>query len=122
MAKILAELKRRNVFKVATIYVVASWLILQVATVVFPVFEIPNWASRLVVILLALGFPIALVVAWAVDLTPEGIKWESEVGEKHVHTHAWDWILAVLLVVGLGVEPVGGRGGAISQEMAKRGH
>lgn len=103
MAKILAELKRRNVFKVATIYVVASWLILQVATVVFPVFEIPNWASRLVVILLALGFPLALVAAWAVDLTPEGIKWESEVGEKHVHTHAWDWILAVLLVVAIGL-------------------
>ena len=103
MAKILAELKRRNVFKVATIYVVASWLILQVATVVFPVFEIPNWASRLVVILLALGFPVALVIAWAVDLTPEGIKWESEVGEKHVHTHAWDWILAVLLIVAIGL-------------------
>ena len=49
MANLIAELKQRNVFKVATIYVVVSWLILQVATIVFPVFEIPNWASRLVV-------------------------------------------------------------------------
>jgi len=103
MAKILAELKRRNVFKVSTIYVVVSWLILQVVTVVFPVFDIPDWASRLVVILLALGFPVALVMAWAFDLTPDGIKWQSEVGEHHVHTHAWDWILAVLLVVAIGL-------------------
>ena len=103
MTNVLAELKRRNVFKVATIYVVVSWLILQVATVVFPVFEIPNWASRLVVILLGLGFPIAVLLAWAFDLTPEGITWQSDVGEQHVHTHAWDWILAALLVVAIGL-------------------
>ena len=103
MTNILAELKRRNVFKVATIYVVVSWLILQVATVVFPVFEIPNWASRLVVILLGLGFPLAILLAWAFDLTPEGITWQSDVGEQHVHTHAWDWILAALLVVAIGL-------------------
>ena len=103
MTNVLAELKRRNVFKVATIYVVVSWLILQVATVVFPVFEIPDWASRLVVILLGLGFPVALILAWAFDLTPEGITWQSDVGEHHVHTHAWDWILAALLVVAIGL-------------------
>jgi len=103
MINLLAELKKRNVFKVATIYVVVSWLVLQVATVVFPVFDIPMWASRLVVILLAIGFPIALVMAWAFDLTPEGIEWQSSVGEKHVHTHAWDWVLAVLLVVAIGL-------------------
>ncbi|MDH3620171.1 MAG: tetratricopeptide repeat protein [Gammaproteobacteria bacterium] len=103
MANLIAELKQRNVFKVATIYVVVSWLILQVVSVVFPVFEIPNWASRLVVLLLGLGFPVALVLAWAFDLTPEGIKWQSKVGEHHVHTHAWDWILAVLLVVAIGL-------------------
>lgn len=103
MSNFLVELKRRNVFKVATIYVVVSWLLLQVATVVFPVFDIPMWASRLVVILLAIGFPIALIMAWAFDLTPEGIEWQSSVGERHVHTHAWDWIIAVLLVVAIGL-------------------
>lgn len=102
MARLLAELKRRNVFKVATIYVVVGWLVLQVASTVFPLFEIPLWASRLVVVLLGLGFPVALVLAWAFDLTPEGIEWESTRGEKHVHTHAWDWVLAVLLVVAIG--------------------
>ena len=103
MARLLAELKRRNVFKVATIYVVVSWLVLQVASTVFPTFDIPLWASRLVVILLGLGFPVALILAWAFDLTPEGIQWDSTQGEKHVHTHAWDWILAVLLVVAIGL-------------------
>lgn len=103
MSQFLAELKKRNVFKVATIYVVVSWLLLQVATVVFPIFDIPMWASRLVVILLAIGFPVALIMAWAFDLTPEGIEWQSSIGEVHVHTHAWDWIIAVLLVVAIGL-------------------
>jgi len=102
MANFLAELKKRNVFKVATIYVVVSWLILQVVDIVFPVFEIPLWASRLVVILLGLGFPIALILAWAFDLTPEGIAWNSEAGEQHVRTHVWDWVLGILLVVAIG--------------------
>jgi len=103
MASFLAELKRRNVFKVATIYVVVSWLLLQVVSVVFPVFDIPMWASRLVVILLGLGFPVALLMAWAFDLTPTGIEWDSEKGEHHVHTHVWDWILGILLVVVIGL-------------------
>ena len=101
MSKLLGELKRRNVFKVATIYVVVSWLVLQVATVVFPIFDIPDWASRLTAILLALGFPVAIVLAWAFDLTPDGIKFQDNAGAPHVHTHAWDWILAVLLTVAI---------------------
>jgi TolB-like protein len=74
-----AELKRRNVYKVAVAYVVVAWLIIQVATQVFPFFEIPNWAIRLVVLLLILGFPVALILAWAFEITPEGIKLESEI-------------------------------------------
>jgi TolB-like protein/Tfp pilus assembly protein PilF len=74
-----AELKRRNVYKVAVAYVVAAWLLTQVATQVFPFFEIPNWAVRLVVVVLILGFPIALVLAWAFEITPEGIKREEDV-------------------------------------------
>jgi TolB-like protein/Tfp pilus assembly protein PilF len=73
------ELKRSNVYKVAVAYAVAAWLLIQVATQVFPFFEIPNWAVRLVVLLLALGFPVALILAWAFEITPEGIKRESEI-------------------------------------------
>jgi TolB-like protein/Tfp pilus assembly protein PilF len=73
------ELKRRNVYKVAVAYAVVSWLLIQIATQVFPFFEIPNWAVRLVVLLLILGFPVALILSWAFEITPEGIKRESEV-------------------------------------------
>ncbi len=73
------ELKRRNVYKVAVAYAVVAWLVIQIATQVFPVFDIPNWAPRLVVILLLLGFPVALVLSWAYELTPEGIKRTEEV-------------------------------------------
>src|SRR5512132_2570915 len=69
-----SELKRRNVYKVAIAYAVIAWLLMQIATQVFPFLEIPNWAIRLVIMLLALGFPIALILAWAFELTPEGIK------------------------------------------------
>ena len=63
-----AELKRRNVYKVA----VVAWLLMQIATQVFPFLEIPNWAIRLVIMLIVIGFPIAPVTAWAFELTPEG--------------------------------------------------
>src|SRR5690242_12852046 len=74
-----SELKRRNVYKVAVAYAVVSWLLIQIATQVFPFFEIPNWAVRLVVLMLILGFPVALILSWAFELTPEGIKRESEI-------------------------------------------
>ncbi len=69
----LAELKRRNVYKVAVAYVAVAWLIIQVATQIFPFFEIPNSVVRSIVLLLGLGFPIALTLAWAFEITPEGI-------------------------------------------------
>lgn len=75
----LAELKRRNVYRVAVAYAVVAWLLIQVATQVFPFFEIPNWAVRLVVLLLILGFPVALILAWAFELTPDGIKRAEDV-------------------------------------------
>ncbi len=68
------ELKRRNVYKVAAAYAVVAWLLVQIATQTFPFFEIPNWAIRLTILLLVIGFPIALVIAWAFELTPEGVK------------------------------------------------
>jgi TolB-like protein/Flp pilus assembly protein TadD len=72
--KFLTELKRRKVYRVAVAYAVVSWLLIQIATQVFPFFEIPMWVVRLVVVLLALGFPVALILAWAFDITPQGIQ------------------------------------------------
>ena len=74
-----AELKRRNVYKVAVAYAIVGWLMVQIATQVFPFLEIPNWVVRLVIVLVAVGFPIALVIAWAFELTPEGIKRTEDV-------------------------------------------
>lgn len=76
-----AELKRRKVYRVAIAYAVVSWLLIQIATQVFPFFDIPTWAVRLVVLLLVLGFPVALLLAWAFDLTPEGIKRTDELDQ-----------------------------------------
>ncbi|HEY4272551.1 MAG TPA: hypothetical protein VGM65_11135, partial [Candidatus Udaeobacter sp.] len=81
------ELKRRSVYKVAVAYAVVAWLLIQIATQVFPFFEIPNWAVRLVVLLLMLGFPVALVLAWVFDLTPEGIKRTKEVAPNESIRH-----------------------------------
>lgn len=71
---LFAELKRRNVYKVAVTYAVVGWVIAQIATQIFPFLEIPNWVVRLVIVLIAIGFPIALVIAWAFEITPQGIE------------------------------------------------
>ena len=95
-----SELKRRNVYKVAVAYAVVSWLLIQVATQVFPFFEIPNWAVRLVVLLLILGFPVALILSWAFEITPEGIKRESEVAhEQSMVRHTGRRIVGLTIVV-----------------------
>jgi TolB-like protein/Flp pilus assembly protein TadD len=97
---LFAELKRRNVYKVAVAYAVVSWLLVQVATQVFPFFDIPNWAVRLVVLLLILGFPVALVLSWAFEITPEGIKRESEVAsDKSIARHTGRKIVALTIVL-----------------------
>jgi serine/threonine-protein kinase len=99
-----AELKRRNVYKVAIAYGVVAWLLMQVASQIFPFFEIPNWAVRLVVLLLILGFPIALVLAWAFELTPEGIKLtESADREAAKPSRNRAWIYVVILAAALSV-------------------
>ena len=74
-----SELKRRNVYKVAVAYAVVSWLLVQVASIVFPTFDAPPAAMKILIVLLAVGFPIALAFSWAFEITPEGIKRESEV-------------------------------------------
>jgi TolB-like protein len=96
--KFFTELKRRNVYKVAAAYAVVAWLLIQVATQVFPFFEIPNWTVRLVVLLIIIGFPIALVIAWAFELTPEGLK-RTEVADAAPapRSRSRAWIYVVLI-------------------------
>src|SRR6266446_2487178 len=94
----LAELKRRNVYKVAVAYAVFGWLSVQVATQVFPFLEIPNWNVRLVIALVVIGFPIALVIAWAFEATPQGIKRTEDVdlaAQAPTKTHAWIYIVVI---------------------------
>jgi TolB-like protein/Tfp pilus assembly protein PilF len=79
LKRFFVELKRRHVYRVAVAYGIVSWLLIQVATQVFPFFDIPNWVVRLVVVLFLMGFPIAVVLAWAFELTPEGIKRSEDV-------------------------------------------
>jgi TolB-like protein/Flp pilus assembly protein TadD len=101
-----AELKRRNVYKVAIAYGVVAWLLIQVATQVFPFFDIPNWTVRLVVLLIAIGFPIALIIAWAFELTPEGLK-RTEAADavptRRSARRAWIYVVIVAGLISVGV-------------------
>ena len=105
-----AELKRRNVYKVAVAYAVVGWLLVQVATQVFPFFEIPNWAVRLVVLAIVIGFPIALVIAWAFELTPQGLKRTEDVdlaAQGQRKSHAWIYVVIVGAAFSIGLIFIG---------------
>jgi TolB-like protein/Tfp pilus assembly protein PilF len=97
------ELKRRNVYKVAVAYAVVGWLLVQVATQVFPFLEIPNWAIRLVIMLIVIGFPIALIIAWAFEATPGGIKRTEAADAGGQHSRGGVWIYIVLIGAALSV-------------------
>src|ERR1700720_721099 len=91
-----SELKRRNVYKVAVAYAVVGWLVIQICSTVLPTFHAPEWVVQTLVVLVALGFPIALVLAWAFEATPEGIK-RTEVADamsiaSGKKKHAWIYI------------------------------
>jgi TolB-like protein/Flp pilus assembly protein TadD len=98
-----AELKRRNVYKVAVAYGVVAWLLMQVASQIFPFFDIPNWVVRLVVLLLIVGFPVALIIAWAFEVTPEGIKRTEAADAAGQRSRGVAWIYVVLIGVTLSV-------------------
>ncbi|HET9366748.1 MAG TPA: hypothetical protein VFO22_01675 [Candidatus Udaeobacter sp.] len=105
-----AEMKRRNVYKVAIAYAVVGWLLVQVATQVFPFLEIPNWAIRLIILLVAIGFPIALVIAWAFELTPEGLKRTEDVDPRAAHVsknRAWIYVAVIGAVFSVGLFFIG---------------
>jgi TolB-like protein/Tfp pilus assembly protein PilF len=101
-----AELRRRNVYKVAVAYAVVAWLLMQIATQVFPFLEIPNWAIRLVIMLIVIGFPIALVIAWAFELTPEGLKrteFADESPKKSARSRAWIFVVIIAGAMSVGL-------------------
>src|SRR6266513_2247122 len=96
----LAELKRRNVYKVAVAYAVVAWLLIQAASILLPTFEAPAWVMKVVVMLLALGFPAALIFSWAFEITPEGIKRESEIEpNKSISAHTGRKIIALTIAL-----------------------
>ena len=79
LGNFFAELKRRNVYKVAVAYAIVAWLLIQAASILFPTFEAPSWVMKVFVAAVVLGFPIAVILAWAFELTPEGIKHTEDV-------------------------------------------
>jgi TolB-like protein/Tfp pilus assembly protein PilF len=101
------ELRRRNVYKVAVAYAVVAWLLVQVATQVFPFFEVPNWAIRLVVLILVIGFVVALVFSWAFELTPEGLKRTEDVEVTKSVTkrtgRKLDFVIIAILLLIIGI-------------------
>src|SRR5215813_2727491 len=102
-----AELKRRNVYKVAVAYIVGGWALSQGIAQVFPVFDVPNWAIRLVVLLIIIGLPVALILAWAFEITPQGIK-RTETADAmpqggRQKNNAWIYIVVVGAIVSIGL-------------------
>ena len=100
---LFAELKRRNVYKVAVAYAVVGWLLIQITTQVFPFFEIPNWGVRLIVPIVALGLPIALMLAWAFELTPEGVKRTETADAIRQRPRGSVWIYIVTIGAALSI-------------------
>ena len=105
-----AELKRRNVYKVAVAYVIAGWALSQGIAQVFPVFDVPNWVIRLIVMLIIIGLPIALVLAWMFELTPQGIKRTEDVdvsASRISRRGAWIYVVIVGAALSIGLFFVG---------------
>ena len=104
---LFSELKRRNVFRVALFYLVAAWLIVQVAETLLPVFDVPDTAIRIIVLMLVLGFPLAVIFAWVFDLTPDGIKLDSDSDvdpqTKHQTANKLNWATLVVAVLAIGL-------------------
>jgi len=98
IANFFTELKRRNVYKVAVAYAVVAWLLIQAASILFPTFEAPGWMMKVFVAVVAAGFPIALILAWAFELTPEGLKrteFAGELPKKSARSHVWIYVVVI---------------------------
>ena len=103
MSSLLQELKRRNVLRVAVLYVVLGWVVMQVADVMSDVLEMPAWTGKLIFIILVVGFPLVVAFAWAFEITPEGIKRESAVDRSQSITHETGRKLNVITGVMAGI-------------------
>src|SRR6266404_55677 len=107
LSNFFQELKRRNVYKVAVAYIVAGWALSQGIAQVFPVFEVPNWVIRSIVVLIILGLPVALVLAWMFELTPQGIKRTETADAMPAATrqkkHVWIFVVVVGGAISLGL-------------------
>jgi TolB-like protein/tetratricopeptide (TPR) repeat protein len=104
--KFFAELKRRNVYKVAVAYVVVAWLLIQAASILFPTFEAPGWVMKVFVAVVAAGFPIALILAWAFELTPDGLKrteFSDEPPTKAPHNRVWIYVVTIGGAISIGL-------------------
>src|SRR5947208_9582370 len=100
------ELKRRNVYKIAIGYGVVAWLLLQAASILFPTFEAPPWTMKVFVAVTALGFPIAFIIAWAFELTPEGLKrteLTDELPKKSSRNRAWIYVVVIAGAISIGL-------------------
>jgi len=104
-----AELKRRNVYKVAVAYIVGGWALAQGLAQVLPVFSVPNWVIQLLVVLVVMGLPIALGLAWAFELTPEGVKRTEDVDvtEKRSRGVTWIYIAVVSAILSVALFVLG---------------
>jgi TolB-like protein/Tfp pilus assembly protein PilF len=99
LPKFSTELKRRNVYKVAVVYAVVAWLLIQAASILFPTFDAPAWTMKVFVTAIALGFPIAVILAWAFELTPEGIKRAEDVSPREASTRQTGRKLTMIIVI-----------------------
>ena len=95
----IKELKRRNVFRVAIAYAIAAWLLIEISATTFPMLKLPEWTATFVTVLVLIGFPLALILAWAFELTPEGIKLEKNVDRgvsiRHITGRKLDFVIRV---------------------------
>ena len=103
MSSVWQELKRRNVIRVAVLYAVAGWVLLQVADILFGALHVPEWGLRLVLVMLLLGFPLVLIFAWVYEMTPEGLRRESEVDRPHSVASDTGRKIDRLIIIGLAV-------------------
>ena len=106
MTSVWGELKRRNVVRVAIAYAIVAWLLIEISTTTFPMLNVPEWAATLVTVLLLIGFPVAIIFAWAFELTPEGLKKEKDVDRSasitHITGRKLDFVIIGVLVVAVG--------------------
>ncbi|PYL28032.1 MAG: hypothetical protein DMF39_09720 [Verrucomicrobia bacterium] len=118
-----AELKRRNVYKVAIAYVIGGWALSQGIAQVFPVFDVPNWVIRLLVVLIIMGLPVALVLAWTLEITPEGIKRTETADAMPAATrkkkHAWIYVVVIGAAISIGLFFLGRYSAPLTASLAR---